>query len=215
MPTPTAVVEMTYSLPPTPKGKATREKLLEAGEVVFGLHGYEQTRIADIVAKAGISHGLFYRHFADKDAILNAVLDRLNERLRYISGREEGDSLVPTLDQLQKRNIKFFQEYAEHRQLLLVLREAAARRGNSDKWLENRARFVGRTHRWLQDLAAKGHITEIPDSLAVADGLGALTEQMVYVLVGLPEIVPDEAELQRLGRACGLIWYRTVFGRES
>lgn len=205
---------MTHSLPPTRKGKATREKLFEAAETVFGLRGYEQTRIADIIAEAGISHGLFYRHFADKDAILNAVLDRLNERLRYISGREEGESLVPTLDQLQKRNIKFFQEYSEHRQLLLVLREAAARRGNSDKWLENRARFVGRTHRWLQDLAANGDIAEIPDAGTVADGLGALTEQMAYVLVGLAENDPDEAELQRLGRACGLIWYRTVFGTE-
>jgi AcrR family transcriptional regulator len=202
-------------LPPTRKGQATREKLLAAAEKVFGLNGYEKTRVADIVAEAGISHGLFYRHFTDKDAILNAILDRLNERLRDTSGRVAGDGKVPTLAQLEARNIQFFREYAEHRLLLRVSREAAARSGDSDfraKWLANRERFVGRTHRWLQELAVGGDIAPLPDPLGVAEGLSSLTEQMAYVQVGLAENDPDDAELERLGKACGLIWYRTLFG---
>jgi AcrR family transcriptional regulator len=202
-------------LPPTRKGQATREKLLGAAELVFGARGYENTRVADIVAEAGISHGLFYRHFADKDAILNAVLDRLNNRLRDTSSRVAGDGRVPTLEQLQARNIQFFREYAEHRLLLRVSREAAARSGDGDfraKWLANRDRFVGRTHHWLEELSANGDIAPIVDALSVAEGLSALTEQMAYVQVGLADEDPDDAALQRLGNACGLIWYRTLFG---
>lgn len=203
------------ALPPTRKGQATRERLLVAAEGVFGRLGYESTRIADIVAEAGISHGLFYRHFADKDAILNAVLDRLNARLRDTSGRVAGDGRVPTLEQLQARNIQFFREYAEHRLLLRVSREAAARSGDSDfraKWLANRQRFVARTHRWLQELAANGDIAPLADSLGVAEGLSSLTEQMAYVQVGLADADPDEAALTAIGNACGLIWHRTLFG---
>lgn len=202
-------------LPPTRKGQATREKLLIAAEQVFGNLGYENTRIADIVAKAGISHGLYYRHFADKDAILNAVLDRLNNRLRGTSGRVAGDGRVPTLEQLEARNIQFFREYAEHRLLLRVSREAAARRGDGDfraKWRANRDRFVSRTSRWLQELSANGDIEPLDDGLTVAEGLSSLTEQMAYVQVGLAEADPDDAALERLGKACGLIWYRTLFG---
>lgn len=204
--------------PPTRKGRATREKLLSAAEMVFAARGYELTRIADIVAEAGISHGLFYRHFSDKDAVLNAVLDRLNDRLRDTSGRVPSDSRVPTLEQLEARNIQFFREYAEHRLLLRVSREAAARGGDGDfrsKWLANRDRFVARTHRWLQDLAASGDITPLDDPLNVAEGLSALTEQMAYVQVGLAEHDPDPVALERLGKACGLIWYRTLFGNIS
>lgn len=211
----TSVSDAELSLPPTRKGQATREKLLAAAETVFARRGYESARVADIVAEAGISHGLFYRHFADKDAILSAVLGRLNDRLRGTSGRVAGDGRVATLEQLQTRNIQFFREYAEHRLLLRVSREAAARSGDGDfraDWLANRGRFVARTHRWLQELAADGDIEPIEDALIVAEGLSALTEQMAYVQVGLADDDPDEAMLERLGKACGLIWHRTLFG---
>jgi AcrR family transcriptional regulator len=211
----TALKDSASDLPPTAKGRATRERLLEAAEVVFGALGYETTRVADIVAEAGVSHGIFYRHFVDKDAILNAVLARLNDALRHTSGRVEGDDRVPTLEQLEARNIQFFREYAEHRLLLRVSREAAARSGSGAfraQWLANRTRFVGRTHRWIENLCANGDIAPIDDALAVAEGLSALTEQMAYVSVGLADETPDDAALVRLGKACGLIWYRSLFG---
>jgi AcrR family transcriptional regulator len=210
-----ALIEGSFGLPPTRKGRATRERLLEAAEIVFGARGYENTRVADIVAEASISHGMFYRHFADKDSILNAILARLNDGLRHISGRVAGENRVPTLEQLQVRNIQFFREYAEHRLLLRVSREAAARSGDGNfrtEWLAGRTRFVSRTHRWIADLSANGDIAPMDDPLVVAEGLSALTEQMAYVSVGLAEEDPDDAALERLGRACGLIWYRSLFG---
>ena len=95
--------------------------------------------------------------------------------------------------------------------------EAAARSGDGGefraKWLANRERFVGRTNRWLRELSASGDIAPLDDTLAVAEGLSALTEQMAYVEVGLADEDPGAARLEQLGKACGLIWYRTLFGR--
>jgi AcrR family transcriptional regulator len=210
-----AAIAPQTDLPPTRKGQATREKLLVAAERVFGALGYEAARIADIVAEANVSHGLFYRHFADKDAVLFAVLTRLNDRLRHTSGRTAGETAVPTLAQLEARNILFFREYAEHRQLFRVSREAAARvadTGFRTLWLGIRSRFVERTRRWIGELEAGGHIALQPDADMLAEGLSALTEQMAYVQVGLAENDPDEATIERLGKACGLIWYRSIFG---
>jgi AcrR family transcriptional regulator len=200
--------------PPTRKGQETRLRLLVAADAVFGRLGYANARVADVVAEAGVSHGLFYRHFADIDSLLMAVLSRLNERLRHSSGRIGGEPLVPTLTQLQRRNILFFQEYAEHRLLLRVSREAAARVGGDFRtpWLQIRGRFVARTERWIDRLVAAGHIAPFEDPAVVAEGLSALTEQMAYVRIGLADTNPTPEAIDALGRACGLIWYATLFG---
>jgi len=205
-----------FDTPPTAKGQATRNRLLLAAEDVFGCKGFEQARVADIVSVAGVSHGLFYRHFPDKEAILYQVLVRLNNRLRHTSGRKSSDDALPTLAQLEARNILFFKEYREHRLLFRVSREAAARNesaGFRELWLGIRGRFVERTERWIAVLITKQKIPPLEDVRMIAEGLSAMTEQLAYVKVGLANEDPDDAEIERLGKSCGLIWYRTVFGQ--
>ncbi len=214
MNTPLAISDA-QSKPRTAKGVATRIKLLSAAETVFGDRGFDAARVADIVAEAGVSHGLFYKHFSDKAAILTAVLARQNDGLRHTTGRVAGEARVPTLAQLETRNILFFKEYAEHRRLFRVSREAAARSDDSGfrgEWLSIRARFTQRTLRWLGDLSAGGHIPPVDDPQMLAEALSAMVEQMAYVNVGLAECDPDDAELERMGKVCGLIWYRAIFG---
>ncbi len=212
---PVLAPQTTHDLPPTRKGQATRERLLVAAEDVFGAMGYEAARIADIVARAGVSHGLFYRHFNDKDTILYAVLTRLNDGLRHTTGRGGAGTERPTIEQLQARNILFFSEYAQHRRMLRVTREAAARAedtGFRALWLGIRSRFTERTRRWIEALAAAGHIEAFDDPGMVAEGLSALTEQMAYVQLGLAVDEPNEVLINRLGLASGIIWHRTIFG---
>jgi AcrR family transcriptional regulator len=52
---------------PGPNGLAgTPTALLDAGRTVFVRRGYVGTRIDDLVAAAGVSHGAFYRYFTNK-----------------------------------------------------------------------------------------------------------------------------------------------------
>ena len=54
-----------------PASGATRERLLAAARESFAKLGFASTRVADIVALAGTSHGTFYTYFDDKrDALL-------------------------------------------------------------------------------------------------------------------------------------------------
>ncbi|MGA2928120.1 MAG: TetR/AcrR family transcriptional regulator [Solirubrobacteraceae bacterium] len=49
----------------------TRERLLAGAREAFAIRGFASTRVADIVALAGTSHGTFYTYFDDKrDALL-------------------------------------------------------------------------------------------------------------------------------------------------
>ena len=73
---------MTDATPPAPdgrveRGRETRERLLRAGRDLFGAHGYEGTSIEAILESAGVARGALYHHFATKEALFDAVLDRL------------------------------------------------------------------------------------------------------------------------------------------
>ena len=56
-----------------PAARRTRELLLERAHVVFVELGYHATRVADIVAAAGVSHGVFYRYFDNKSDIFELL----------------------------------------------------------------------------------------------------------------------------------------------
>lgn len=52
----------------------TRAALLRAARELFAEHGVEATRLGDITERADVGAGSFYNHFADKEAIVEAIL---------------------------------------------------------------------------------------------------------------------------------------------
>ena len=57
--------------------------LLEVGQEVIVGRGYQGTRVDDVVAAAGVSHGAFYRYFDNKEELVQVVAVRA---LRAVSG---------------------------------------------------------------------------------------------------------------------------------
>ena len=58
-----------------PRGEKTRRTLIEAGAAVLPGRGYHDVRVDDIVAEAGVSHGTFYRYFANRDDFVRVLAD--------------------------------------------------------------------------------------------------------------------------------------------
>jgi AcrR family transcriptional regulator len=56
-----------------PRGRQTRQDLLDAGSRVLPRRGFHDTRVDDIVAEASCSHGTFYRYFENKDALFGVL----------------------------------------------------------------------------------------------------------------------------------------------
>ena len=57
----------------------TRESILMAALRLFSCNGYEGTSMRDIAGEVGISQGAIYKHFAGKDALLEAICTRMEE----------------------------------------------------------------------------------------------------------------------------------------
>jgi AcrR family transcriptional regulator len=67
----------TSTKPSTPtKGEATRNRILDASEVLFAQNGYIGTSLRDIAKAAGVTMGLVHYHFGNKHLILDAALER-------------------------------------------------------------------------------------------------------------------------------------------
>jgi AcrR family transcriptional regulator len=79
-----------------------REQILDAAGEEFGAKGFDATRMDDVAHAAGIAKGLLYKHFASKDALFEALIDRQGEvyvaELRRLLGATDvaGDPLGAT-----------------------------------------------------------------------------------------------------------------------
>ena len=67
----------------TQPGRRALASLLEVGQDVIVGRGYHGTRVDDVVAAAGVSHGAFYRYFENKDELVQVIAVR---SLRAVSG---------------------------------------------------------------------------------------------------------------------------------
>lgn len=63
------------------RGEKTRLRLLDAGAAVLPRRGYHDARVDDIVAAAGLSHGTFYRYFANKDDFFRGLAEAASSRM--------------------------------------------------------------------------------------------------------------------------------------
>src|SRR5205809_4128919 len=64
-----------------------RSQILEAALVCFGKRGFHQTSMHDISAEAGISVGLIYRYFENKEAVISAMANRHKKEISEVLER--------------------------------------------------------------------------------------------------------------------------------
>jgi AcrR family transcriptional regulator len=57
-----------------------RGELLDCAQRLFLMRGYDNASLNDVIAEAGVSKGAFYHYFASKEALLEALAERLAQQ---------------------------------------------------------------------------------------------------------------------------------------
>jgi TetR/AcrR family transcriptional regulator, repressor for uid operon len=76
-----------------------RCQILDAALICFAHRGFHQTSMHDISTEAGISVGLIYRYFANKEAVISAMADRHKKEIHDVLERaRQAPTLLESLD---------------------------------------------------------------------------------------------------------------------
>src|SRR5213596_2300602 len=76
-----------------------RTQILDAALVCFAKRGFHQASMHDISAEAGISVGLIYRYFDNKDAVISAMADRHKQEIGEVLERaQQASTLLESLE---------------------------------------------------------------------------------------------------------------------
>src|SRR5437660_6738302 len=76
-------------------------QILDAAVVCFAKRGFHQASMHDISAEAGISVGLIYRYFQNKEAVISAMADRHKQEIQEILERaQQAPGLLESLEVL-------------------------------------------------------------------------------------------------------------------
>jgi TetR/AcrR family transcriptional repressor of uid operon len=76
-----------------------RSQILDAALICFAKRGFHQASMHDISAEAGISVGLIYRYFENKEAVISAMADRHKKEIGEVLERaRQASTLLESLE---------------------------------------------------------------------------------------------------------------------
>ncbi len=101
------MTDMSVRAPLIPVASARKDQLIDAAVRIFHEKGFQKTRIADIVAEAGVAQGTFYLYFKSKEEIFKDIC--ITHMNRFVKVFKETNILFGGDDDIEvKRNIHVF-----------------------------------------------------------------------------------------------------------
>lgn len=175
------------TVPATPKGEATRARILEVAAARFAARGYAGTTFTELIAASGLTKGAFYFWFPSKEQLAAAVLEfkqrQIRERLEARgaalgSAADQLLALPDTMRRIQHDDPSTWAIARLARDVAQVPGLAGPVRAVLDRWIETGAELIRRAQ------AEGGVRTDIdPETTAAVlvaayDGIKGFTQAM-------------------------------------
>ena len=157
----------------------TRRAILSSARVLFAEHGFAATVTTDVVARAGVTRGALYHHFADKTDLFRAVFIDLEQELNdtvvaAAAAAAEGGSGARTVFLAGCRASMTFATRSDYRQIATV--DAPAVLGQDEWHALDVSLGLASMVAGLDLLHADGRLDQVPDRPLAILLFGALTE---------------------------------------
>lgn len=101
-----------------------RDAFVDAAAGLIQTKGYERMSIQDVLDELEASRGAFYHYFDSKEALLEAVIDRMGDAVIGSLGQVVDDPVTPAPQKLELVFRTIGQYKAERRELVLAILEA-------------------------------------------------------------------------------------------
>lgn len=157
-------------VPVTPRGEATRRKLMSAAEDEFGSKGFHLASVSSITGRAGVGQGTFYLYFHTKEEIFVTLVREIGRDLRRLLRSATAEAA----DQVD----------AERRTLEAVVAFACERPGSYR--IVQESQFVDETaFREYHEHIAKNHAADLDAAAQRSELKPGDAEARAWALMGL------------------------------
>lgn len=178
-----------------------KQEFLDAARELFYTAGYDETSVATIIDKVGVSKGTFYHYFNSKDELLDDLVKHLTKTIIDALSEVVDD---PEIDAITKMN-KIFERSGDYKVTNKDLIMTLIRTLYNDKNLRLRLKMNERTLELMsplmlkiinQGLAEGVFDTAFPEEVSemiftLAIGMG---EKIAHLILGIDEH-PENAEI--------------------
>lgn len=187
----------------THKHTARRDEFIDAGQRLIQTRGFDQFSVEDLLAEVAASKGAFYHYFGSKQALLEAIVERMVVSAMAVVGQVVEDERLTGPDKLRAYFRKIASIKAGQREFLLQLMKV---------WYSDDNAIVRQKLRRGQIERVTPHLAKIVRQ-GIAEGAFALAdpEQMARVVLALILDTGDEAGELFMKRQAGEIDFATVW----
>jgi AcrR family transcriptional regulator len=123
LPEPVQPSQLQPLVPATPRGEATRRKLMAAAEAEFGAKGFHIASVSSITTRAGVGQGTFYLYFRTKEEIFVTLVKEIGRSLR----KHMRDAVAGAKDRIEAERCAyeaFFHFASTHPGLYRIVQES-------------------------------------------------------------------------------------------
>jgi AcrR family transcriptional regulator len=195
--------------PLSERGRRTRERLVVAARAVFEERGFDGTRMGDIAAAAGVSHGTVYTWFPTKEDALHAVVDSVTEQMYAVLSTPD---VSDPIERIAVANARYLEVHRATARLLEVVAQAAVADGSFRAVLTGlRRTHVDRVAKSIRAMQREGLVVRTLDARISAAALCAMVEGFArHWLDGGDEVAESLAPDTRALRTLTELWARAL-----
>jgi AcrR family transcriptional regulator len=179
-----------------------RDEILDVAQRLVYTKGYEQMAIQDILNELQIARGTLYYYFDSKQALLEALIERMQGEMELFVLPLVHDPKLSALDKLRRFFAMINQQNSAQKSLALTFMRAWYTDDNAIARQKMRATRVKRVTPWLTTIISQG-VQEGSLTVAYPDQMGrvilSLLDDLVDTLAGL--LLSDDPKQHCLSQA--------------
>lgn len=168
------------------EAEATRERLLDAAELLFSRDGVSRTSLADIADAAGLTRGAIYWHFRNKADLFDAMMSRVTLPMEEMAQKAGDQALADPLAFVRECAVNVLERTATDAQCQRVFEIVCHKCEYVDdmealkaRHIESRKQCLGSIEHGIAHAIERGLLPRTVEPRRAAVGLSALIDGLI------------------------------------